>query len=133
MWTNELHLYSILESKWINQDTKGIKPLPCAAFSFTRIDQSRLLLLGGRQCLSPMAEIHTSSWYWPGPIPSSGEEPWPCFRSLHTTVCLLDPDVIAPPRDDGSQLFEQKLLVIWGANKVSEQIDDIWILLTLKW
>ena len=100
------------------------------------IDQSRLLL-GGRQCLSPMAdlEIHTS---WSGPILSSGDEPWPCFRSLHTAVCLLDPDVIDPPRDDGSQLLEQKLLAyIWGANKVSDQIDDIWILLIkqnlLKW
>ena len=142
MWTNELHLYSVLESKWINQETKGIKPPPCAAFSFTRIDQSRILLFGGRQRLNRMNEIHilnTSSWCWSGPIIPSGNELWPCLRSLHSAVCLLDPDFIPPPRDDHecdhSSLFEQRLLVIWGQNKLSDQIDDAWILKTnsLKW
>ena len=35
--------------RWRVVHTTGMKPPPCAAFSFTRIDAQRVLLFGGRQ------------------------------------------------------------------------------------
>ena len=32
--------------------------MPCAAFSFNKIDQQRALLFGGRQCAGRVNELH---------------------------------------------------------------------------
>lgn len=40
---------SCIAGRWTVVHTTGMKPPPCAAFSFTRIDSQRVLLFGGRQ------------------------------------------------------------------------------------
>ena len=146
MWTNEVHIYDIVRNQWIGQETKGIKPSPCAAFCFTRIDQSRFIMFGGRHHMSRVNEIHildSTNWEWSGPILPLNDQQWPCERSLHTGVCLLDPMSLPSPTtcsssnlDDlyGNQ-FQQRLLVIWGQDKDSDPINDTWILnvKSLKW
>jgi len=36
----------------------GAPPSPCAAFSFTKIDEHRVVLFGGRQCGGRVNELH---------------------------------------------------------------------------
>lgn len=40
---------AVTAGRWRVVGTTGVKPPPCAAFSFTRIDSQRVLLFGGRQ------------------------------------------------------------------------------------
>lgn len=40
---------AVTAGRWRVVGTTGLKPPPCAAFSFTRIDSQRVLLFGGRQ------------------------------------------------------------------------------------
>ena len=109
MWTNEMHLFHITERRWITPQTSGVKPPPCAAFSFTRIDYHRVLLFAGRQLKERTNEIHIldmTAWHWSGAIiRSSCDEPWPTERSLHTATCLCDPDYIIPPTDQRELAF----------------------------
>lgn len=65
MWTNEIHLFHLREKLWIVPDITGLRPQPCAAFTFNRIDRHRVLLFGGRQKAERVNEVHildTSTW-----------------------------------------------------------------------
>lgn len=57
-WTNEIHLYDPVIRKWSVPQCTGTPPAPCAAFSFNKIDQQRVLLFGGRQCAGRVNEVH---------------------------------------------------------------------------
>lgn len=151
MWTNEMHLFDIGESKWITPHISGTQPPPCAAASFTRIDQSRVILFAGRQHASRVNELYIlnlDQWRWSGAIvQSSPEEPWPQKRSLQTAVCLVDPQYVKPlshlqDKENKENLYEihpalsrQQVLIIWGQDVESDQITDTWILYTdtMKW
>ena len=141
MWTNELHLYNFMTNEWSSPEIRGIKPSPCAAFCFTMIDQTRFILFGGRQRPSRVNEIqilNTSRWEWSGPILPSADQLWPEPRSLHTGVCLLDPDSIKPPNSSSvteSSFKEQELLVLWGQDKDSIPLVDAWFfkVTSLQW
>lgn len=110
MWTNEMHLFHVKERCWITPQTSGVKPPPCAAFSFTRIDCHRVLLFAGRQLKERTNEIHIldmAAWHWSGAIMQSNcEELWPTGRSLHTAACLCDPDYVPPPTDQRDVAFK---------------------------
>lgn len=149
VWTNELHIFDTRESVWIGIETTGMKPPPCAATSFTRIDRHRIVLFGGRQQKERVNELHildTSSWHWSGPIMQpSPDKPWPSPRSLHTAVSLLDPFYVQPPSltssiesntDTSDALFtKQNLLVLWGQDTDGEQLSHAWLLdtETMSW
>lgn len=57
-WTNEIHLFHLKERVWIVPKITGVRPPPCAAFSFNRIDYHRVLLFGGRQQPTRVSDIH---------------------------------------------------------------------------
>ena len=149
VWTNELHIYDTRESIWKGMETTGIKPPPCAAASFTRIDRHRIALFGGRQQKERVNELHildTSCWHWSGPIMQpSPDKLWPSPRSLHTAVSLLDPFYVQPPSltssiesntDTSDALFtKQNLLVLWGQDTNGDQLSQAWLLdtETLSW
>ena len=104
MWTNEMHLFHITTKRWITPHTTGMRPSPCAAFSFTKIDIHRVLLFAGRLRNHRSNEIYIlnlATWHWSGPITQSHHgEPWPTGRSLHTAACLRDPNYVLPPSDE---------------------------------
>ncbi len=43
---------------WFSPETTGIRPPPCAAFSFTRVDSHRVVLFAGRQRMERVNEVH---------------------------------------------------------------------------
>ena len=53
-------LISIFHSvaTWSSPETTGPRPPPCAGFSFTKIDSSRVVLFGGRQRHHRVNEVH---------------------------------------------------------------------------
>lgn len=60
-----IHIYI---GEWISPVTSGVRPPPCAAFSFTKVDRSRVVLFGGRQQRERVNEVHIldmSSWVGP--------------------------------------------------------------------
>lgn len=95
-WTNELHLFHIKSCEWIIPELTGIRPPPCAAFSFTRVDQHRAVLFGGRQLEERTDQLHIldmEKWHWSGVIlPSGPDYPWPPKRSFHAACPLVDPN-----------------------------------------
>lgn len=53
--------------EWLSPQTTGIRPLPCAGFSFTKVDPKRAVLFGGRQRHDRVNEINIldmESWVW---------------------------------------------------------------------
>ena len=51
--------------EWLSPVTTGVRPPPCAAFSFTKVDCSRVVLFGGRQRPERVNEVHIldmSNW-----------------------------------------------------------------------
>ena len=62
-----LHAWPHLEftGKWLSPVTTGVRPPPCAAFSFTKVDCSRVVLFGGRQQKERVNELYIldmSNW-----------------------------------------------------------------------
>ena len=50
---------------WSSPETTGPRPPPCAAFSFTKVDLSRVVMFGGRQRHQRVNEVHildVKSW-----------------------------------------------------------------------
>lgn len=95
-WTNELHLFHTKKCEWISPEMTGVRPLPCAAFSLTRVDQHRVVLFGGRQLLERTDQLHIldmENWHWSGVIlPSGPNAPWPQRRSFHSACSIVDPN-----------------------------------------
>lgn len=141
MWTNELHLYNPATNMWISPVIEGIKPSPCAAFCFNKIDKTRFLMFGGRQKSARVNEVQildTATWTWSGPIfPTTSDELWPPARSLHTGVSLSDPELLDPPTVtmNSNNCSEQSVLLMWGQDHASDPISDLWMLRvnSLKW
>ena len=52
------HYYCVYVGEWISPEMTGVRPLPCAAFSLTRVDQHRVVLFGGRQLLERTDQLH---------------------------------------------------------------------------
>lgn len=51
--------------EWLSPVMTGVRPPPCAAFSFTKVDCSRVVLFGGRQRPERVNEVHIldmSNW-----------------------------------------------------------------------
>ena len=48
----------LLTAQWVPVETLGYRPPPCAAFSFTKIDTSRVVLFGGRQRIQRVNDIY---------------------------------------------------------------------------
>ena len=44
--------------EWISPETTEVRPPPCAAFSFIKVDLSRVVLFGGRQLNERVNELH---------------------------------------------------------------------------
>ena len=62
-----LHFISHLHyvGEWLSPVTTGVRPPPCAAFTFTKVDCSRVVLFGGRQQRERVNELHIldmSNW-----------------------------------------------------------------------
>ncbi len=57
-WTNEQHLFHLRDRKWVEPQTTGTRPPPCAAFSINRIDQFRVVIFGGRQKQERVNELY---------------------------------------------------------------------------
>ena len=148
MWTNEMHLYSLLEKRWIIPQCTGVRPPPCAAFSFTKIDKHRVLLFAGRQMKQRSNEVHILDmhcWHWSGAITQNRvDQLWPSERSLHTAACLFDPDIVPLICDHStiacssqssshlSNVQEQQVLVLWGQDSNGDQLCEAWILKTVS-
>ena len=151
MWTNEVHLYSLSEKRWTVPQCTGVRPPPCAAFSFTKIDRHRVVLFAGRQLKQRSNEVHILDmfcWHWSGAITQNRvDEPWPSERSLHTAACLLDPDIVPITCDSPiktahqcspqfyshlSTVKEQRVLVLWGQDSNGDQLSEAWILKTVS-
>ena len=56
--SNFIILYAPYIGKWLSPQTTGMRPLPCAGFSFTKVDLHRAVLFGGRQAEKRVNEIH---------------------------------------------------------------------------
>ena len=140
MWTNEAHVFDLRAQEWSDLKAGGIPPPPCAAFSFTRIDQDRVALFAGRQVEARVNHVYVldmATWTWSHAseqmYPSA---PWPDIRSLHTAVCLVEPSSIPGPNQaagsgrhrGASSAAEQKLLVLWGQDREGDQLSDCWVL-----
>ena len=148
MWTNEMHIFNVSERRWTVPHTTGVRPPPCAAFSFTKIDRHRVLLFAGRQLKERCNEIHIldmSSWHWSGAITQSKvDELWPSPRSLHTAANLINPDYVCPPNHTSMETHfdlastttpivkEQRILFAWGQDGDGNQLGETWVLHTVS-
>lgn len=154
MWTNEMHLYQISSKRWINPQTTGVRPPPCAGFSFTQIDRHRVLLFAGRQPTHRSNDVYIlnmSTWHWLGPINQFKQDQcWPTGRSLHTAACLIDPKAIPNHSNFTHQhpnwlmtaeqfepemettttppiVKEQRVLMLWGQDNDDVPLTEAWI------
>ena len=148
LWTNEMHIFNVSERCWTVPHTIGLRPPPCAGFSFTKIDRHRVLLFAGWQLKGQCNDIHIldmSSWHWSGAITQSKvDEPWPSPRSLHTAANLINPDYVCPPNstimetlfDSASTttpvVKEQRVLFVWGQDGKGNQLGEMWVLHTVS-
>ena len=47
-----------IAGEWLSPVMSGVRPPPCAAFTFTKVDCSRVALFGGRQQQERVNEVH---------------------------------------------------------------------------
>ena len=150
MLTNEMHIFNVLERRWTVPRTTGVRPPPCAGFSFTKIDRHRVLLFAGWQLKGQCNDIHIldmSSWHWSGAITQSKvDKPWPSPRSLHTAANLINPDYVCPPNHTSMETHvhfdststttpivnEQRVLFVWGQDDDGKQLGETWVLHTVS-
>ena len=148
MCTNEMHIFNVSERRWTVPHTTGVRPPPCAAFSFTKIDRHRVLLFAGRQFKQQYNNIHIldmSSWHWSGAINQTKvDELWPSPRSQHTAANLINPDYVCPPNSTRLEtrfvsasnttpvVKEQHVLFVWGRGGDGHQLGEMWILHTVS-
>ena len=60
-----LVLFYTYTGQWFSPETTGVRPPPCAAFTFIKVDYSRVVLFGGRQLEERVNHVHIldmSNW-----------------------------------------------------------------------
>eukprot|EP00731_Ephydatia_muelleri_P029648 Em0021g171a len=115
--TNELHLFSLSNSMWSQQETSHTPP-PCSSFSFVHAGQGRVVKFGGRQpdgCTNAVHVLDLLTWDWTN-VKSNDHSP--SARGGHSTCS-----------------WAGNLMITGGRGNDLEVYSDAWVLNmeTLEW